>query len=69
MSLCKRIRELRGRAGLTQAQLAGKAGRSLRTIVELETSEKANPTRETLDAIAIALGTTVGDLFLEAVAS
>jgi transcriptional regulator with XRE-family HTH domain len=65
VSLCRRIRELRARAGLTQAQLAEKAGRSLRTIVDIETSETANPTRETLMAIAGALGVGVGDLWSE----
>lgn len=65
MSLCKRIRELRSQAGLTQAQLAERAGRSLRTIAELETSEMANPKRETLVSIARALGVGVADLWSE----
>lgn len=65
MSLCRRVRELRGQAGLTQAQLAERSGRSLRTIAEIETSETANPTRDTLVAIAGALGVTVAALWDE----
>lgn len=62
MSLCKRVRSLRGERGLTQTGLAERAGVSRRTIAEIELTAGANPTRATLEGIADALGVTVSDL-------
>lgn len=57
------IKENREKAGMTQAQLAEKAGVSRVTIAMLETRNDFNTTTKTLLKIANALGTTVDALF------
>jgi DNA-binding XRE family transcriptional regulator len=56
-----KIRVLRERAGLTQAQLAEKAGLQQSHVSRLECAEYS-PTHKTLTKIAAALGVTVRDL-------
>ena len=50
------LREAREQAGLTQEQLADKAGMDQTTISRLETSPAANPTHRTIQRLAAALG-------------
>lgn len=57
------IKEMREKAGLTQEQLAKKAGVSRVTIAMLETKDDFNTTTKTLLKIADALDTTVDALF------
>lgn len=65
MNLCKRLRDLRASAGLTQIELAARAGVSRRTVAEIELSANANPTRATLGSLADALGVSVADLMAD----
>lgn len=53
-----RIKEICAEKGITQKELAEKAG-----MTEVAISTMKNPTKETLEKIAIALGVEVGDLF------
>jgi transcriptional regulator with XRE-family HTH domain len=53
-----RIRELRHRCGLAQAELAGLAGVSLDTVVRLERQNQTTCRTRTLARIAAALGET-----------
>lgn len=64
MSLAKRIREERERAGLTLDQLAEKAGVSKTYLWELENDPKGlkKPSADILLRIAEALSTTIADL-------
>ena len=50
------LRQLRRQAGLSQANLAGRAGLSLTTIVRLEHSAHASCRPRTLGRLAAALG-------------
>ena len=56
--LGERIRALRYRHGLTQAQLAYKAGVGEKTLKRLETGKTDTPHPDTLAALAGALGLT-----------
>lgn len=55
MDMSKSIREERGRLGLTQSELAHRAGVSLPTIQNIEAG-RANPSLATLNAVLDALG-------------
>ena len=57
-----RVRHLRRRAGLTQAELADAAGISRATLARIE-AEHVDPAASTLRGLAQALGVTVNDLF------
>ena len=57
------IRKLRQKKGISQDRLSKEADLALNTIVKIETGESPNPTVETLEKIAKALGVQVGDLF------
>jgi len=57
------IRKLRQKKGISQDRLSKEADLALNTIVKIETGENPNPTVETLEKIAKALGVTVADLF------
>jgi transcriptional regulator with XRE-family HTH domain len=59
-----RLRELREAAGLTQQQLAERAGMAWRTITHLEGSDR-KPTWETVLALCQALGVEVGEFAKE----
>jgi transcriptional regulator with XRE-family HTH domain len=56
-----RIKSLRERRGMTQAQLAEKAGVSRTYLARLETARQ-DPTLSTLEKLAKALGVKVGRL-------
>ena len=58
-----RIKELRARYDLTQEQLADKVGVTRMTIVFLE-KNKYNPSIKLAYKIAVALKTTIDDLFI-----
>jgi transcriptional regulator with XRE-family HTH domain len=59
--MAQRIQELRERRGLTQEQLAVKAGISRGYLARLETA-RHDPTLSTLEKLAKALGVKVGRL-------
>ena len=56
-----RIVELRHKRGITQEALAAKAGLHRISLITIERARK-QPTLETLDRIARALGVTIADL-------
>lgn len=58
----KKIRELRGKRGISQDKLSKLSDLCINTIVKLELAKKPNPTIETLNKIAKALDAEVGDL-------
>lgn len=57
------IHKLRQKKGMSQDRLSKEADLALNTIVKIETGENPNPTLETLEKIAKALGVPVSDLF------
>jgi len=66
--LAEHVRKLRIQAGLTQAELAARAGVTVETVARLErvlrgrASANANPSLETMERIATSLGVEVADL-------
>lgn len=64
-AVSKNIRKLRQQKGMSQDRLSKKADLALNTIVKIETGEKPNPTIETLEKIAKALGVSIEDLIKE----
>ena len=62
-TVSENIRELRQKKGISQDRLSKEADLALNTIVKIETGENPNPTVETLEKIAKALGVSVRDLF------
>ena len=66
--LAEQVRRLRIQAGLTQAELASRAGVTVETIARLERvlrgrlSANANPSLETMERIGSALGVEVAEL-------
>jgi len=59
------IRKIRQKKGMSQDRLSKEADLALNTIVKIETGESPNPTVETLEKIAKALGVSAADLFKE----
>jgi transcriptional regulator with XRE-family HTH domain len=57
------IRKLRQKKGMSQDRLSKEADLALNTVVKIEIGENPNPTVETLEKIAKALGISVADLF------
>lgn len=57
-----KVRELRKKLGLTQAEIAAKAGMSLPRWNDIETGRRANVTLDTLNIVAAALGCDARDL-------
>ena len=66
--LAEQVRKLRTQAGMTQAELASRAGVTVETVARLErvlrgrASANANPSLETMERIASSLGVDVSDL-------
>ncbi len=66
--LAEQVRRLRIQAGLTQAELAARAGVTVETVARLERvlrgrlSANANPSLETMERIGSALGVEVAEL-------
>ena len=58
----KNIRRFRQEKGISQDRLSKLADLSLNTIVNIESGGNLNPTIETLNKIATALGVKVDDL-------
>jgi transcriptional regulator with XRE-family HTH domain len=56
------LKRLRARAGLTQQQLADRAGLSIALVLGLEQGKRDNPRLDTLRKLARGLGCTVGEL-------
>ncbi|MYR40712.1 helix-turn-helix transcriptional regulator, partial [Streptomyces sp. SID5910] len=52
----QRLRNLRGRAGLSQEALAHAAGVSVRALADMERGRTRGPQRRTVQALAEALG-------------
>jgi transcriptional regulator with XRE-family HTH domain len=61
----KRLLQLRTRAGLTQVQLANKAGLNVMVASRIEREVVADPPESTLRKLAEALNVTVDDLLAE----
>lgn len=61
-TISKNIRKLREQKGISQDRLSKLADISLNTIAKLEINDSQNPTIETLQKIAKALGVGVEDL-------
>lgn len=59
-----RIREIRENLGITQAELAEKAGIARTTVWKLEVGDDVATTTKTLERIADVLGVCLKDLFL-----
>jgi transcriptional regulator with XRE-family HTH domain len=57
------IRRIRQEKGISQDRLSKDADLALNTVVKIENDESTNPTVETLEKIAKALGVTVTELF------
>lgn len=61
-TISKNIRKFREQKGISQDRLSKLADISLNTIAKLELDDSQNPTIETLQKIAKALGVKVEDL-------
>lgn len=61
--LGRRLRERREQLGLTTRQLAERASTSHATVVRLEQGAFNEPRPDTLQAVALALGINVADIF------
>lgn len=64
-ALGARLKALREAAGLSQQEVAIRAGVSLSVVFQLEQGKRKDPKLSTLLALAQALGTDVGQLALE----
>lgn len=62
-----KIRERRLEKGMSQDKLADLSGVDRVSISLIETGKTVNPSIKTLGKIALALGTTVDDIFLQIV--
>ena len=62
-TVSENIRKLRQKKGISQDRLSKDADIALNTVVKIETGENPNPTVETLEKIAKALGVATGELF------
>jgi transcriptional regulator with XRE-family HTH domain len=62
MAMKDRLRSLRVAAGLTQQDLAVKAGLSVSVVAHIEVGRIPNPRLDTIRALAIALGCSVDAL-------
>lgn len=60
--ITKNIKKLRKEKGISQDRLSKLADLSLNTIVNIETGNNPNPTFETLQKIAKALGVSLDEL-------
>jgi transcriptional regulator with XRE-family HTH domain len=58
----KNIKRLRQRKGISQDKLSKLADISLNTVVKIELDQSPNPTLETIQKLAKALGVSLDDL-------
>ena len=63
--LADNIKRYRNKNGLSQEQLAQKAGVTYSTLAKLESGVNQNPKVKTLQGIAQTLGVTIDDLMKE----
>jgi transcriptional regulator with XRE-family HTH domain len=61
--LGRRLKQLREAKGLTQVELAIKAGLSPSNVAQIEQGQRPDPRVSTVAALAQALGVDIGDLF------
>jgi transcriptional regulator with XRE-family HTH domain len=61
----KRLQGLREAAGLSQQELAFRAGLSVSVVCQIEQGRKKDPKLSTLVALALALDRTIGELTME----
>ena len=64
-TIAKNIRLLRKEKGFSQDRLSKEAEVAYNTIVKIESGENTNPTIDTLERIAKALGVSIEKLFKE----
>lgn len=64
-TISKNIRRCRKEKGFSQDRLSKEAEVAYNTIVKIESGENPNPTVETLERIAKALGVSIEKLFKE----
>lgn len=62
LTFAARLRQLRERSGLTQEQLASRAGLHKMAVAKIETGQREWPRTDTALALARALGITPGEL-------
>jgi transcriptional regulator with XRE-family HTH domain len=62
LPIAKRLEELRTERGLTQAELADKAGVRRATVSDWENEQRKRPVFDVLEKLAKALGVEPGDL-------
>jgi len=62
-TIAKNIRQYRKEKNLSQDRLSKEAGVAYNTIVKIESGENPNPTIDTLERIAKALGVSIEKLF------
>jgi len=62
-TVSENIRKLRIKKGISQDRLSKDADLALNTVVKIETGESPNPTVDTLEKIAKALGVPTAELF------
>ncbi len=62
-NIAKNIKRLRQEKGISRDRLSKLADLSLNTIVNLEAGNNPNPTIETIEKIAKALGISIDELF------
>ena len=63
--LAENIKKFRKQRGISQEELARKAGATYSTLIKLESGSNKNPTVKTLQQIAQALDVTLDDLVKE----
>jgi transcriptional regulator with XRE-family HTH domain len=61
MPFCDRLQTLRERAGLTQQELAVKAGMAQSSVAKLERNETRDPKWSSICALALALGVSLDE--------
>ena len=61
-SICKNLRKIREKKGLSQERLARLADVANNTVIKIEAGKNQNPTLDTLQKPSKALGVSVGDL-------
>jgi XRE family transcriptional regulator, fatty acid utilization regulator len=64
-TVARRITELRLAAGMTQQELAVKAGLSISNLSQIEQGKRKDPRISTVSALAAALGVDVTELLRE----
>jgi len=61
-NICKNLRKIREKKGLSQERLARLADVANNTVIKIEAGKNQNPTLDTLQKLSRALGVSVDDL-------